>query len=161
MFETDEMPEAYTARFVRAFKQAPWRTQTQSVAVWSVVLMVIAVLGGLYLSVASRAGAAGRDLQRLEARQAELVLVNDQLRATLSQLRSVTRLNNRARELGFLPAQPEQIEYLAVSNYPVMVQAPPLPAAVPSAATASMSFGGWLADALGALVPHAAGGRGG
>jgi len=146
------MRAAYTAQLIRAFKQAPWRTQTQAVAAWSMILLAMAVIGGLYLTVASRAGTAGRDLQRLEARKAELIQSNDELRAKLAELRSVTRLANRARELGFLPAEPGQIEYLAVNNYPTqVVEASPSPqASVPVTTTASL--GGWLAETLQSLV---------
>lgn len=152
------MRAAYTAHFMRAFKQAPWRTQTQAVAAWSMVLLAMAVIGGLYLTVASRAGTAGRDLQRLEARKAELIQSNDELRAKLAELRSVTRLANRARELGFLPAQPGQIEYLAVNSYPTqVVEAPPSASAeAPVATTASL--GGWLAETLQSLVPRSVSG---
>src|SRR5574341_1583175 len=114
---------AYTEQVLRAFRQAPWRIQTQAVAAWSVTLLVIAVIGGLYLAVASRAGTAGRALQRSEVEKAELTSSNDELRAKLAELRSVTRLANRARELGFAPADPDQIEYVAVKDYPVAAQA--------------------------------------
>lgn len=132
---------AYTDHFLRAFKQAPWRTQTQAVAAWSITLLIIAVLGGLYLSVASRAGTAGRDLQDYQARKAELIIENDELRATYAQLTSVTRLANRARELGYAPAQAEQIEYLAVPNYP---QPANVTASVPAEPVQAITLGEWL-----------------
>ena len=146
------MSEAYTAPLLRAFRQAPWRTQTQAVAAWSVTLLIIAVIGGLYLAVASRAGTAGRDLQRYEAEKAELTQANDELRAKLAELRSITRLANRARELGFAPAQPDQVEYVPVKNYPVTVQAPPAAPPAPAAATASV--GDWLARTLRQFAPQ-------
>ena len=58
------MRAAYTAQLIRAFKQAPWRTQTQAVAAWSMILLAMAVIGGLYLTVASRAGTAGEAMAR-------------------------------------------------------------------------------------------------
>jgi hypothetical protein len=149
---------AYTDQFLRAFRQAPWRTQTQAVAAWSVMLLIIAVIGGLYLAVASRAGTAGRDLQRYEAEKTALIRENDELRARLAELRSVTRLANRARELGFTPALPDQIEYVAVKNYPPALPAPAARAAAPSTAA---STGNWLTDALRQLAPRAAPGGGG
>lgn len=153
--------QAYThtaAQFLRAFKQAPWRTQTQAVAAWSIILLIIAVMGGLYLTVASRAGAAGRDLQGLEASKAELTLQNNELRATLAQLRSVTRLAGRARELGYTAAQPEQIEYLSVPNYPppVTVTATVSAAATPTAPPDSLSA--WLMEVFHQLVTGQSGG---
>ena len=64
MFNT--MRSQYTAPFMRAFKQAPWRSQTQAVAILSVTLLTVAVVGGFYLAVAARAATAGRDLQAFE-----------------------------------------------------------------------------------------------
>ena len=112
-------------QLLRAFRQAPWRKQVQLVALLAIALLIIAILGGFYLTIASKAGAAGRDLQRFEARKTALTQENDELRAQLAELRSVTRLVERARALGFTPAQPDQVEYLRVSNYP---QAAPTPA---------------------------------
>lgn len=148
-----KMREAYTAHFIRAFKQAPWRTQTQAVAAWSMILLAMAVIGGLYLAVASRAGTAGRDLQQFEARRTELIQANDELRAKLAELRSVTRMANRARELGFLPAQAGQIEYLAVNDYPALVVQAPPPAQTADSEVTTVASQGWLAEVLQSLVP--------
>ncbi len=152
---------AYTDQVLRAFRQAPWRTQTQAVAAWSVTLLVIAVIGGLYLAVASRAGTAGRDLQHYEVEKAELTRSNDELRAKLAELRSVTRLANRARELGFAPAQPDQVEYVAVQNYPVAAQAVPAVAPTPGPIRTTASLGAWLTEALRSLLPQTGAGGGG
>jgi len=152
---------AYTDQVLRAFKQAPWRTQTQAVAAWSVTLLIIAVIGGLYLAVASRAGTAGRDLQRYEAEKTELTRANDELRAKLAELRSVTRLANRARELGFAPAQPDQVEYVAVNNYPMAAQTAPAAAPAPGATRTTASLGDWLTEALRHWLPQTGPGGGG
>jgi hypothetical protein len=150
------MHQVYTSQLLRAFRQAPWRTQTQAVAAWSMILIIIAVLGGLYLSVAARAGTAGRDLQRWEAQKAELIRSNDELRAKLAELRSVTRMAERARQLGFVPAQPGEVEYVAVNNYPVDTQTAMTPEE-PASTTAAAFMGDWLADALRGLVPGGGG----
>jgi outer membrane murein-binding lipoprotein Lpp len=136
---------------MRGLRQAPWRIQTQLTAAWAITLLTAVIVGGLYLAVASRTATAGRDVQTLEARKAELQLENDQLRAELATLRSLTRLQERARALGFQPAQAEQIEYLAVSTYPLNAHVPvPLVETAPPAPTLSE----WLAEALTAIVPH-------
>src|SRR5262249_48300196 len=91
----------YAAPILRAFKQAPWRSQTQAVAILSITLLVAAVVGGFYLAVAARAATAGRDLQALEARKVELIQDNNELAAELANLRSINRLAARAVALGF------------------------------------------------------------
>ena len=123
---------------MRAFKQAPGRTQTQAFALLSIVLVVVLALGGLYLSVASRAATAGRDLQALEAEKAELTQSIDDLRADLAYLRSITSLSARAKALGFVPAQIEQVEYVTVVNFPATAATDPLLrplSSVPAAST--------------------------
>ena len=151
----------YSNAFLRAFKQAPWRTQTQAVAAWSVMLLIVLVVGGLYLTVASRAAAAGRDLQALEARKAALAQENEELRAELGELKSVERLVQRALALGFRPVEAGQIEYLAVQNYPHVAQtsAPPRaaePEPMPANSLAQLSD--WLASVLQGLMAARFGG---
>lgn len=152
----------FTNPFLRAFKQAPWRTQTQAVAAWSVTLLVVMVLGGLYLTVASRAAAAGRDLQALEMRKTALTQENDELRAELAELQSVNRLVTRALALGFKPAQPGQIEYLAVDSYPYAAQTSPPPRAAevaPMPENSLAQLSDWLAGVLqGMIATQASGG---
>lgn len=155
MINTMRTPPQYAAPILRAFKQAPWRTQTQAVATLSVILLVVMVLGGLYLQVAARAATAGRDLQALEAEKVELIQANDELRAELAQLRSVTRLADRARQLGYLPAAAEQIEYLRVETFPYEAALSQPPRAAPPPApppTTLTRLGDWLAQNLQGLL---------
>ncbi len=147
--------EVYEDQISRAFRQAPWRQQTQSVAVLAVILFVMAMLGGLYLAVASRAGNAGRDIQALQVRQEELIRSNDELRAQLAELRSVNRLADRASEMGYQAVPPDEVEYLVVKNYPSSVAAaPPLP--VQPARPATLID--WLAETFSALLSGTGGG---
>lgn len=144
------MQTFYPAHLLRAFRQAPWRQQTQLLAGLFIGLLVLLVVGGLYLAVASRAGNAGRDLQNLEVRRAELQRENDRLRAELANLRSLTRLANRALELGFAPAAPDQVHYLKVASLPAALPAPlaATPAPAPAAAASPID---WLSAALSRL----------
>jgi hypothetical protein len=153
MIET--MRTNYTAPLARAFKEAPWRTQTQAVAIVSISLLVAAIVGGFYLAVASRAATAGRDLQRLEVQKTLLLQANVELRAQLAELRSVERVVQRALALGYRPAQPEQIHYLRVDNYPYSVQTtpPPRAAAPPGPQPSTLAqVADWLAQVLQGLV---------
>ena len=95
--------------------------------------------------------AAGRDVQTLEAHKADLQRENDLLRAELAALRALPRLTQRARALGFQPAAPDQIDYLAVSDYPTEAQTPTLPPVQPKAETTLTE---WLAEALTGVLPH-------
>ncbi len=139
----ESMRVHYAAPILRAFKQAPWRSQTQAVAMLSITLLTAAVVGGFYLAVAARAATAGRDLQRLEARKTELLQDNDELQAELANLRSINRLAARAVALGFQPATGEQLEYMRVDSYPQNVHLKPPPraaVAVPAPNTLQVVF---------------------
>ena len=120
--------DAY-AQIRRVFKIAPWRVQTQVVAALAVFFLVLAALGGLYLATATRAATAGRDVQRLEEQKTDLLHDLDQLQTDVAAAQSVTRLEKRARELGFVAAAPDQVEYLAVPGYPAAAAASEAPPA--------------------------------
>jgi hypothetical protein len=101
----------------RAFRQAPWRVQVQIMASLAAFAIVIAALGGLYLTEASRAATAGRDVQSLQTQKAELEFAIDRQMALIAQAKSVARLEVRARELGFVPAAADQLDYVLVEGY--------------------------------------------
>lgn len=143
-------PENYTAPLMRMLRQAPWRSQTQLTAIWAITLLIVAVVGGLYLSVASRAATAGRDVQALEEQKAELQRQNDELRAELAILRSVPNLAARAQLLGFQPALPDQIEYLRVN--PITTGAVEVPTATSTERPPTLTE--WLAEALTGILPQ-------
>jgi hypothetical protein len=120
----------------------------------SIILLVIAVIGGFYLTVASRAATAGRDLQTLEYQKGQLVQANGELLAELAALRSVTRLAARAQELGYVAAAPEQIDYLRVADYPYSAPTVAAPRAVAPEVerTALAQVADWLTQVLQGLV---------
>jgi hypothetical protein len=142
--------EAYD-QFKRVFRQAPWRAQTQVAAAAAVFFLVMAALGGLYLATATRAATAGRDVQRLEAEKTDLLHELDRLQAEIAAAQSVSRLEARARELGYVPANTDQVEYLVVPGYPA---APPAETAPPEADTVASlpdydeTLASWLAERL-------------
>lgn len=149
----DTMRSNYAAPLLRAFKQAPWRSQTQAVAMLSIALLTAAVVGGFYLAVAARAATAGRDLQALEARKTELLQTNDEMQAQLANLRSINRLAARAVALGFQPATGDQLEYMRVDSYPqnVHLKPPPRAAIAPEPPTTLQVMADWLTRSAASL----------
>jgi len=109
----------------QAFRQAPWRTQTQATSLVLAVVVIVVVIGALYLAQASRTATIGRRLQEMEAERQQLEQANAQLRAEIAGLQSVPRLISKAEELGYHTADSGQVEYLPVDV------APPLPTANP------------------------------
>lgn len=134
----------------RAFRQAPWRVQTQVIATLAAAAVVVVALGGMYLAEASRAATAGRDVQTLQVKKAELELQIDRLQAQIAEAKAVARVEARARELGFAPVQKEQMEFLVVAGYPGAPPPPRAPAAeVPDY---DESLGTWVAGMLSSLL---------
>jgi len=135
----------------RAFKQAPWRVQIQVIATLASVAIVIVALGGLYLIEASRAATAGRDVQSLQVDKAELELsINRQL-ALIASAKSVARLEMRARELGYAPAQIGQIDFVVVKGYygpQLHLPAAVAPAPEPELPDYNETLGTWLVGTL-------------
>lgn len=157
--DTMQMDILQSNQVLRAFRQAPWRIQTQTLAWLSILILGTLVVGGLYLAVASRAGNAGRDLQAYEAAKTELVRENDRLRAQLADLRNMDRMAARALALGFVPATPEQVYYIEVDSYPQEPGPAPLPVTVSvpvpetaveaaAAALSARADQGWLTQTL-------------
>lgn len=134
----------------RAFKQAPWRVQTQILATLAAVTVVLVALGGMYLVKASHTATAGRDVQSLQAQKAELLRAIDRQRALIAQAQSVVRVEARARELGLTPALPEQMEFIVVQEYPGVP--PPQSAAAPDVPNYDETLGIWLANWVSRLI---------
>lgn len=135
----------------RAFKQAPWRVQVQLIASLAAGAIVIVALGGLYLTEASRAATAGRDVQSLQVQKAELEFAIDRQTALIAQAKAVVRLDKRARELGYAPAMIEQIDFVLVDGYyGPKLPGPPetVPPAVSNLPNYDETLGTWLANQL-------------
>jgi hypothetical protein len=103
---------------VRAYKQAPWRKQTRLLAVGLASVFGLMAMLALFVFTGAQAAEAGlrvqsliseRDwwLRRLEAQETEL-----------SQLQNEEWMRARAAELGFVPADPEDLDFLVVMEAP-------------------------------------------
>jgi len=112
----------------QAFRQAPWRTQTQATSLVLAVVVIVAVIGALYLAQASRTATIGRRLQEYESERQQLEQQNAQLKAEIAGLQSVPRLTSEAEALGYHTANSSQVEYLPVDVAPPQ----PTPAIAPT-----------------------------
>lgn len=130
----------------RPVRQARWRSEIQLVALLLVGLVVLVAIAGLYLNEASRAGVAGRDVLALEVRQSDLLRQNDILRSEIAGLRSVERLELRARDMGFRPATVDDLLFVEFQENPYT--ATPTPTPVPIAVSAIPEYNETLADWL-------------
>jgi len=100
------------------FKRVPSLFETQAALGWGVVVALLALLGVVYLAQARQIIASGYNMQKWTAELKELQEQNTYLEDQIAAGQPIEHLQARARELGFVPARPEDIEYLVVENYP-------------------------------------------
>ena len=102
---------------VHAYRVAPWRVQRQWIGTVLLVVVVLAMVAALYLNVTSRTAIAGREIQDLNDSIASSRQVSSDLQTQLAGLTSASSMEKRAREMGFRPVEPVELEYLVVPGY--------------------------------------------
>lgn len=135
----------------QAYSQAPWRKQLQWIGLFMLVLILLAMVAGIYLSVSARASTAGREIQ-IMYRQMEDVSRNiKDLETQLAFMLSNTEMEKRAEELGFYPIESEEIFYILVPGYAdpkQVILAEPPGSSLPSSPTISPEYTQSLFDWL-------------
>ena len=135
----------------QAYSQAPWRKQLQWIGLFMLVLILLAMVAGIYLSVSARASTAGREIQ-IMYRQMEDVSRNiEDLETQLAFMLSNTEMEKRAEELGFYPIESEEIFYILVPGYvepKQVILAEPPGSSLPSSPTISPEYTQSLFDWL-------------
>jgi hypothetical protein len=101
----------------QAFRQAPWRVEVRTTSRTLAVALALFVVGTMYLAVSAKQATAGREVLALEARRSELMHANDLLTARLADMTAPEVMRVRAVQLGFEPAGPDDIEYMAVEGF--------------------------------------------
>lgn len=139
----------------QAYKQAPWRTQIQRVGAFLLVVVVIAVIAGLYLNISGQSAATGRRIQNLESELANLKRENNDLQTRLGEIQSVHELSSRLDSLKMRPLTIEEALYLEVPGYipaggprlapPPVIKAEPSPVLLPEFTS---GFIEWLSQKL-------------
>lgn len=104
-------------KYSQSYSQAPWRKQLQFIGLFSMVLVFIALVAGIYLSISARADVVGRNIQDMQSKIETLDRDIEDLQAELAHMQSAEVMEARAREMGFSPVQSEQIVFLKVPGY--------------------------------------------
>lgn len=143
----------HTAHLTHAYRQAPWRVQRQWAGAFLLGVLAAGMIAALYLDVTAQAAILGREIQTLRAEIAETNRVNADLQSRQAALLSAKVMEARARALGFRPAQPGEIHYLAAPGYAppagVTLAAATSPAAAPSTPPEyTQSLLEWIMEAL-------------
>jgi hypothetical protein len=104
-------------QIVRKVRQAPWRVQRQWIGLFLLGLVLMAMVAGIYLNVTVRATLAGRETITLQAMITTNQRVNADLETQLAGLISIESMQKRADTMGFQPADPTDITFVAVPGY--------------------------------------------
>jgi hypothetical protein len=101
----------------QAYHQAPWRIQLQTIGVFSLAVVMIGVVAGIYLNITARAATFGREIQGLQSDRLEVERINADLETQLAQLTTASAMEDRAVELGFRRVSHSEITYIVVEGY--------------------------------------------
>jgi hypothetical protein len=99
------------------YSQAPWRRQLQIIGLFSLILVFIALVAGIYLNISARAAAVGREIQGMQSSIETLDREIEDAQSRLAIIMSSSEMEARARNLGFEPVDTEQVMYLVVQGY--------------------------------------------
>jgi cell division protein FtsL len=106
-------------------------TEAQAALGWGVILAIAAVLGAIYLHQTSGIASVGRQVQFLQNDLEEVKRVNASLEREIAEAQSLERLKEEASRLGFQGAQPADVEYIVIPDYPQSISLKQAPKAAP------------------------------
>jgi cell division protein FtsL len=106
-------------------------TEAQAALGWGVILAIAAVLGAIYLHQTSEIAGVGRQVQFLQNDLEKVKRVNATLEREIAEGQSLTRLQEEAQKLGFQSAQPADVEYIVIPDYPQTISLKQAPQAAP------------------------------
>ena len=101
----------------QAYSQAPWRKQLQWIGLFLLILILAALVAGIYLSVTARTATIGRQVQGIYVEMEKVERNIEDLQTQLAYLTSNTVIEQRAAELGFQPVNSDQMVYVNVPGY--------------------------------------------
>ena len=109
--------QGQATQIIHAYRQAPWRVQRQWVGVFLLVVIGAAMVAALYLDVTARTAVTGREIQELRSQITTIQRENADLETQLADLTSTAAMERRARELGYRPVQPGELDYVSVPGF--------------------------------------------
>jgi hypothetical protein len=104
-------------QLIHAYRHAPWRVQLHLIGVFSLIVVLAALIAGVFLNVTARAATIGREIQVMEENIFELQRDNADLENQLGLLTSIRTMERRAEDLGFQPVNPDEMLYVSVPGY--------------------------------------------
>lgn len=103
--------------WLQAYKQTPWRKQLRLFGVAIIVVVFAVIVGGMYLNIASRASAVGREIQTMQRDSRNLQREIKDLETDLAFLLSEQVMAQRAADLDYTRINPGDALYIQVPGY--------------------------------------------
>jgi hypothetical protein len=103
--------------FSQAFKQAPWRSQAQMVGLFLLAMVIVLLVAGVYLTISGQAASAGLQAYNLNAERRTLERTIADRKSQLALITSATLMEERALDMGFDPADPDNVVYIVIPGY--------------------------------------------
>lgn len=120
-----------------AYSQAPWRKQLRLVGLFSLGLVFLALLAGIYVILSANIARVGRDIEAKKLEIDDIDWQVEEMQTQLARIQSSEFMEQRAKALGFKSVDIDSITYLPVPGYvekqPVMLapkSVPPVSGAV-------------------------------
>lgn len=101
-------------------RQLPWRVDSKAALGFVLLLGTFSLVGWLYLTQASAVTATSYRIDELRLELDQIKNENATLTLEIAQLSALSRIEARARTLGFEPTT--NVRYLPVTNYPMPVE---------------------------------------
>lgn len=101
-------------------RQLPWRVGSKAALGFILLLAVFSLVGWLYLTDASRITTTSYRIDELRLELDHVRNENATLILEIAELKALSRVERRAFELGFRPA--ERVEYLRVNDFPALLE---------------------------------------
>ena len=98
-------------------RQIPWRLDSRAALGFVLILITFSLVGWLYLTQASVVTTTSYRIDELRLELDHLKNQNAALILEIAELEALSRVEVRARELGFKPTT--EINYVSVPNYPM------------------------------------------
>ena len=119
-------------KILQAYRNTPWRRQSQMVSGLVALGLVAAVVMIVYTWMTSQAGAYGIQVQEYQATALAAQQNIEDKNAELADLTSNENLAIRATQIGYQPVDPNRVRYVEVDGYypEPPLQLAPLPNAV-------------------------------
>ena len=98
-------------------RQIPWRVGSKTALGFLLILAIFSLVGWLYLTNASTVTATTYRIDELRIELDQIRNQNAKLILEIAQLQALSRVEARAREIGF--ESTTQTQYISIANYPV------------------------------------------